>query len=104
MPVASAVVMRFQATPQSRTVTFVLIPVFLVKRFNLCSSFSCGDAPFGIIQTVRASCFLAAGLATGALAAKMDETAIAVIILVTLVIAFMIHLLNFQNIDCIIFV
>ena len=93
MPVASAVVMRFQATPQSRTVTFVLIHVFLVKRFNLCSSFSCGDAPFGIIQTVRASCF-GAGFAVGAFAAKIDETANAVTMLTNFVKDFIVHLLS----------
>lgn len=74
LPVASVVEMRFQASPQSKTATLVLMPVFLVKRFSLCSSFSWGDAPLGMIQTVRASC-VGAGFA-GAFAAKEADTAI----------------------------
>ena len=52
-PVSSMVEMRFQASPQSRTSTWVGIPVFFVNFSSSCSSFSCGDAPFGIIHIVR---------------------------------------------------
>ena len=107
-PEERVVEMRFQASPQSKTTTLVLIPVRFVKRLSLCSSFSCGDAPFGIIQTVNGSC-LGSCFATGAFAAKRDETAIAVTMLTILVIAFIVHLLipkrsMYRQFMCIIFV
>ena len=87
-PEESVVEMRFQASPQSRTTIFVFKPVFLVKRLSLCSSVSCGDAPFGMIQTTSGSCCFGACFVAGAFAAKAEEIAIDVIMHASLVSVF----------------